>query len=52
MKQKTKHPKTRNSYRSCVNKIMTEPQLMLKSKLEKEGKLTWQEIDREINKLK
>jgi len=52
MKQQTKHPKTRNSYRSCVNKIMTEPQLRLKSKLEKEGKLTWQEIDAEINKIK
>lgn len=52
MKQKVKNPKTRNSYRSCVNKIMSEAQLRLKLKLEKEGKLTWQEIDAEINKIK
>ena len=52
MKQKTKNPKTRNSHGSCVNRNMTEPQLRLKSKLEKEGKLTWQEIDVEINKIK
>ena len=52
MKQQTKHPITRNSSSSCVNRIMTEPQLRLKSKLEKEGKLTWQEIDAEINKIK
>lgn len=48
----TKNPKTRNSYGSCVNRQMTEAQLRLKAKLEREGKLTWQEIDREINKLK
>lgn len=46
-----KNPKTRNSYSSCVNKIMNEQQLKLKDKLEREGVLTWQEIDKAINEL-
>lgn len=46
----TKNPKTRNSSKSCVNRIMTEPQLKLKIKLEKQG-VHWREIDRQINKL-
>ena len=49
---KEKNPKTRNSSTSCVNRIMGEAQLKLQSKLRREGKLTWQEIDREINKTK
>lgn len=52
MKHKTKNPKTRNSYGSCVNTIMNEAQLKLQTKLRREGKLTWQEIDEEINKIK
>ena len=52
MKQQTKHPKTRNSHGSCVNRQMSEAQLKLQSKLRREGKLTWQEIDVEINKIK
>mgnify|MGYP005989412007 CR=1 FL=1 len=46
-----KNPKSRNSYSSCVNKIMNERQLKLKDKLEREGVLTWQEIDKAINEL-
>ena len=46
-----KDPKTRNSYGSCVNRQMSEKQLKLKAKLEREGKLTWREIDEEINKV-
>lgn len=52
MNYKTKNPKTRNSYNSVVNKIMNEAQLKLQTKLRREGKLTWQEIDVEINKIK
>lgn len=52
MKKQTKSPKTRNSSSSCVNRIMTEAQLKLQTKLRREGKLTWQEIDAEINKIK
>lgn len=52
MNYKTKNPKTRNSYSSVVNKIMNEAQLKLQTKLRREGKLTWQEIDAEINKIK
>ena len=50
-KPHSKNPKTRNSYSSCVNKIMNEQQLKLKDKLEREGVLTWQEIDKAINEL-
>lgn len=46
-----KDPKTRNSYKSCVNRSMTEAQTLLKIKLEREGKLTWREIDEAINKV-
>lgn len=46
-----KNPKTRNSHTSCVNRIMSEAQLKLKAKLEREGKLTWREIDEAINKV-
>lgn len=52
IKQKTKNPKTRNSYSSVVNRQMSETQLRLQTKLRQEGKLTWQEIDVEINKIK
>ena len=52
MQQKIKNPKTRNSYTSVVNKIMNEAQLKLQTKLRREGELTWQEIDIEINKIK
>ena len=52
MNYKTKNPKTRNSYKSVVNKIMNEAQLKLQTKLRREGNLTWQEIDAEINKIK
>ena len=52
MKHKAKNPKTRNSYGSCVNRQMSEAQLKLQTKLRREGKLTWQEIDAEINKIK
>ena len=52
MQHKMKNPKTRNSYRSCVNKIMNEAQLKLQNKLRREGNLSWQEIDMEINKIK
>lgn len=52
IKQKTKNPKTRNSYSSVVNRQMSEAQLRLQTKLRREGKLTWQEIDAEINKIK
>ena len=47
-----KDPKTRNSYGSCVNRQMTEKQLKLKAKLERENKLTWREIDKLINEVK
>lgn len=46
-----KNEKTRNSYSSCVNRILNEKQLLLKIKLEREGVLTWQEIDKAINEL-
>ena len=46
-----KNPATRNSYKSCVNRIMSEAQLKLKAKLERENKLTWREIDEAINKV-
>ena len=46
-----KNPKSRNSYSSCVNRMMNEQQLKLKDKLEREGALTWQEIDKAINEL-
>ena len=49
-KQKEKNPKTRNSYNSCVNKIMNEKQLMLKNELERQG-YDWREIDKRINEL-
>ena len=52
MQHKMKNPKTRNSYRSCVNRQMNEAQLKLQTKLRREGELTWQEIDVEINKIK
>lgn len=45
-----KNPKTRNSYSSVVNRIMQEPELRLKSKLERQG-LDWREIDKQINEL-
>lgn len=44
------NPKTRNSYGSVVNKIMKEPELMLKIKLERQG-LHWREVDKQINEL-
>lgn len=44
------NPKTRNSYSSCVNRILKEPELRLKDKLEREG-VPWQEIDKQINEL-
>lgn len=47
-----KNPKTRNSYKSCVNRQMNEAQILLKINLEREGKLTWQEIDKLINEVK
>lgn len=47
-----KNPKTRNSYGSVVNKIMSESQLTMQTELRREVKLTWQEIDVEINKIK
>ena len=46
-----KNPKTRNSHASCVNRIMSEAQLKLKAKLERDGKLTWRERDEAINKV-
>lgn len=46
-----KNPKTRNTHTSCVNRILNEKQLMLKIKLEREGELTWREIDEAINKV-
>ena len=52
MNDKAKNPKTRNSYGSCINKIMSEAQLRLQTKLRRENKLNWQEIDAEINKIK
>lgn len=52
MQHKMKNPTTRNSYRSVVNKIMNEAQLKLQTKLRREGNLSWQEIDDEINKIK
>ena len=52
MQHKMKNPITRNSYNSVVNKIMNEAQLKLQTKLRREGELTWQEIDAEINKIK
>lgn len=45
-----KNPKTRNSYSSVVNRIMQEPELRLKNKLERQG-LDWREIDKQINEL-
>ncbi|QDP46601.1 MAG: hypothetical protein Tp1137MES00d2C23059491_20 [Prokaryotic dsDNA virus sp.] len=45
-----KSPKTRNSYSSVVNRIMKEPELRLKNKLERQG-LDWREIDKKINEL-
>ena len=42
--------KTRNSYSSCVNRIMKPPELMLQIKLERQG-LDWREIDKKINEL-
>jgi len=45
-----KSPKTRNSYASVVNRIMKEPELRLKNKLERQG-LDWREIDKQINEL-
>lgn len=50
-RREMKDPKTRNSYKSCVNRSMTEAQILLKIKLEREGKLTWREIDEAINKV-
>lgn len=47
---KMKPPKTRNSYASCVNRIMKEPELRFKNKLERQG-LDWREIDKQINEL-
>lgn len=49
-KQKEKNPKTRNSYNSVVNKIMTEAQLKLQSELRKQG-VDWREIDKRVNEL-
>ena len=45
-----KSPKTRNSYASVVNRIMKEPELRLKNKLERQG-LDWREIDKKLNEL-
>ena len=45
-----KSPKTRNSYASVVNRIMKEPELRLKNKLERQG-FDWREIDKQINEL-
>lgn len=45
-----KNEKTRNSYSSCVNRILNEKQLLLKIKLERQG-LDWREIDKRINEL-
>lgn len=47
---KPKKPQTRNSYSSCVNRIMNEKQLLLKIKLERKG-LDWREIDKRINEV-
>ena len=44
------NPKTRNSYSSCVNRILNEQQIMLKIKLERQG-LDWREVDKRINEL-
>lgn len=52
MESRVKNPKTRNSYGSCVNRQMSEKQLKLKAKLERENKLTWREIDKLINEVK
>ena len=45
-----KSPKTRNSHSSIVNRIMKEPELRLKNKLERQG-LDWREVDKQINEL-
>ena len=45
-----KNPKTRNSHSSIVNRIMKEPELRLKNKLERQG-FDWREIDKQINEL-
>jgi len=45
-----KSPKTRNSYASVVNRIMKEPELRLKNKLERQG-FDWREIYKQINEL-
>lgn len=45
-----KNPKTRNSFGSCVNKIMSEQQLRLKNELERKG-LDWREVDKRINEI-
>lgn len=45
-----KPTKTRNSYASCVNRIMKEHELRLKNKLERQG-LDWREIDKQVNDL-
>ena len=45
-----KNEKTRNSYSSCVNRILNEKQLLLKIKLERQG-VDWREIDKRINEL-
>lgn len=42
------NPKTRNSYSSCVNRIMKEPELLLKIKLERQG-YDWRYIDKQLN---
>lgn len=52
MESRVKNPKTRNSHGSCVNRQMSEKQLKLKAKLERENKLTWREIDKLINEVK
>lgn len=44
------NPKTRNSYSSCVNRILNEQQIMLKIKLERQD-LDWREVDKRINEL-
>lgn len=44
------NPKTRNSYSSCVNRILNEQQIKLKIKLERQG-LDWREVDKQINQL-
>lgn len=46
----SKPPKTRNSHSSCVNRIMKEPELLLKIKLERQG-LHWRDIDKQLNEL-